>query len=317
MKNLFQKVKELGIKKILLMTFGCFCVSLSGVIFVNATGMITGGSTGLAMLFERIFNIDYTWFFYIINFVLLVIALFLLGKDYTIKTLYGSIMLPTFTFLIKLLFKVTEFDYVTIVQHIPPTFTVLFASLLTGFGIGINLKLGGSTGGFDILESIGLKYFHVPYSVTMYIMDVFLIAGGMILFVPNAAYENFLAEGLGATIYIILQGIIVDAVSFGSISERAVFIRSEKYEEIRKVIIDDLRRGLTFLEAEGGFKLNKTKMIVTICHAREYYQLRDIIQQIDPVAFIFVTRASEVRGLGFNFETPEHLERHKKIKKTK
>ena len=151
----------------------------------------------------------------------------------------------------------------------------------------------------------------------MYILDAVLIILGMVFFDPTQGSQVFLngfSEGLGACIYVFLLGVVVDTITFGGYNKRAVFIRSNKYEEVHDAIINKLIRGLTYLDATGGYSNTPTKMIVCICYSREYFKLRDMVQEIDPNAFIFVTKATEVRGLGFNFETPEHIERHRKKK---
>lgn len=315
-KKFKQKIKDLGFKGILLMNLGCLCCAISTVIFISPSKLISGGTTGLSIFLEMITNVDYYIFLYGINILLIIVAFFTLGSEFAIKTIFGSLMLPTYGALVKEFCGWINFSPEEAIKNIEPIFVVLFSSLLMGFGIGVNMKQGGSTGGFDILESIGLKYFRIPYSTSMYILDAILIVLGMSFFTPveNGVFESGLSEGLGAVIYVFVVGVVVDAITFGGYNKRAVFIRSSKYEEIHDEIITKLVRGLTYLNAEGGYSHTPTKMIVCICYSREYFFLRDIVSKIDPNAFIFVTKATEVRGLGFNFETPEHLERRKKRK---
>ena len=230
-------------------------------------------------------------------------------------------MLPTYGILVtKVCDLIPNFNILETVSEVEAVFVVLFAALLMGLGIGINMKNGGSTGGFDILETLGLKYLHIPYSTSMYILDAVLIVSGMTFYDATAEYlvfENSFSEGLGAVIYVFLLGFVVDTITFGGYNKRAVFIRSSKYEEVHDAIIHKLVRGLTYLDASGGYTNTPTKMIVTICYSREYFKLREMVAEIDPQAFIFVTKAEEVRGLGFNYETPEHKARHSRKNKKK
>ena len=315
--KLIEKVKRIGFKNIFLMNVGFLCCAISTVIFLNPTKMVSSGSTGLSIFLSNITGIHYYYFLYSINFVLIVIAFFTLGKKYTFKTIYGSLMLPTYGMLLTYLFQWINFDIYETIKEVDPIFIVLFASILMGVGIGMNMRLGGSTGGFDILESLGLKYFHIPYSVTIYALDAILVILGMWFIPEDCLFENFLAEGLAATTYIVLLGFVVDIITFGGYNKRAVFIRSEKHEQIHDAIINKLVRGMTYIDSEGGFSHEQTKMIVCICYNREYFILRDYVKEIDPNAFMFATRATEVRGLGFDFETPEHIaiRKQKKAKK--
>ena len=322
-KKFIGKIKDMGLKNILMMHLGLLCCAVATVLFVTPARLVVSGSTGLSVLLGIIFNMEesYFIFMYAINFILLILSYFTLGKEFTFKTVYGSLMLPTLgmvvTEVIHLIFG-ADFVIAELIAGVEPIFVVIFASILMGFGVGVNMKVGGSTGGFDILEAILLKYFHIPYSTSIYILDAILVVSGMYFYdasLPNSLFENSFSEGLGAIIYIFILGMVVDMITFGGYNKRAVFIRSSKYEEIHDAILNKLVRGMTYLKAEGGYNQEETKMIVCICYSREYFYLRELVETIDPKAFIFVTKAEEVRGLGFNYETPESIKIHKERKK--
>jgi uncharacterized membrane-anchored protein YitT (DUF2179 family) len=317
-KGIIKYFKSIGLKRFLNMNFGLLCSAIATVIFITPSRLVAGGTTGLSVLLESITNIHYYYFMYGINIFLIIIAFIFIGKDFAIKTIYGSLMLPTYGILVtEVCNLIPNFNILETVSGVEAVFVVLFAALLMGLGIGINMKNGGSTGGFDILETLGLKYLHIPYSTSMYILDALLIVSGIVFYDATAehlVFENGFSEGLGATIYVFLLGFVVDTITFGGYNKRAVFIRSSKYEEVHDAIINKLVRGLTYLDATGGYTNTPTKMIVTICYSREYFKLRQMVAEIDPEAFIFVTRAEEVRGLGFNYETPEYKARHSRKK---
>lgn len=320
-KGIINYFKSIGLKRFIYINFGLLCSAIATVIFITPSRLVAGGTTGLSVLLESITNIHYYYFMYGINVILIIIAFFFIGKDFAIKTIYGSLMLPTYGILVtKVCDLIPNFNILETVSEVEAVFVVLFAALLMGLGIGINMKNGGSTGGFDILETLGLKYLHIPYSTSMYILDAVLIVSGMTFYDATAehlVFENSFSEGLGAVIYVFLLGFVVDTITFGGYNKRAVFIRSSKYEEVHDAIIHKLVRGLTYLDASGGYTNTPTKMIVTICYSREYFKLREMVAEIDPQAFIFVTKAEEVRGLGFNYETPEHKARHSRKNKKK
>ena len=318
-KGIINYFKSIGLKRFLNMNFGLLCCAIATVIFITPSKLVSGGATGLSVFLQNITDIHYYYFMYGINITLIIVAFIFIGKDFTVKTIYGSLMLPTYGILVASVCDlIPNFDIIETVSKVDPIFVVLFAALLMGYGIGINMKNGGSTGGFDILETIALRYFHIQYSTSMYILNTVLIVLGAVFYDSTSqhlVFENGLSEGLGATIYVFLIGLVVDTITFGGYNKRAVFIRSSKYEEIHDAIINKLIRGLTYLDATGGYSNTPTKMIVTICYSSEYFKLREMIQEIDPQAFIFVTKATEVRGLGFNYETPEHQARHSKKNK--
>lgn len=313
-KSFINKIKDLGFKGVLMMNLGLLSCAIATVLFITPSRIVIGGATGLAVFIQMLTGVNYYIFLYIINILLIIISFFTLGKEFTIKTIYGSIMLPTFGLIVTQFCKLIHFDIETTIIEMEPVLVVLAASILMGFGIGINMKNGGSTGGFDILEALLLKYFHIPYSTSIYSLDTILVILGMIFYKADATslFKNSLSEGLAATMYIVIIGVVVDTITFGGYNKRAVFIRSSKYEEIHDAILHKLARGLTYLNAQGGYSLTPTKMIICICYSKEYFILRDIVQEIDPNAFVFVTKATEVRGLGFNFETKEHIQERKK-----
>lgn len=317
-KGIIKYFKSIGLKRFLNMNFGLLCCAVATVIFITPSRLVAGGTTGLSVLLESITNIHYYYFMYGINTLLIIIAFIFIGKDFAIKTIYGSLMLPTYGILVtEVCNLIPNFDILETVSGVEAVFVVLFAALLMGLGIGINMKNGGSTGGFDILETLGLKYLHIPYSTSMYILDALLIVSGMVFYDASAehlVFANGFSEGLGAAIYVFLLGFVVDTITFGGYNKRAVFIRSSKYEEVHDAIINKLVRGMTYLDASGGYTNAPTKLIVTICYSREYFKLREMVAEIDPQAFIFVTRAEEVRGLGFNYETPEYKEIQNRMK---
>ena len=322
-KGIANYFKSVGLKKFFNMNVGLLCCAIATVLFITPSRLVSGGTTGLSVFLESITHIHYFYFMYGINILLIVVAFIFIGKDFAIKTIYGSLMLPTYGIIVNAIVDlIPNFNVLETISGVDAVFVVLFAALLMGYGIGVNMKNGGSTGGFDILETIALKYFHIPYSTSMYFLNAVLIVLGVVFYDTEAQYyvfENGFSEGLGATIYVFLIGLVVDTITFGGYNKRAVFIRSSKYEEIHDAIIHKLIRGLTYLDATGGYTNTPTKMIVTICFSNEYFKLRDMVQEIDPEAFIFVTKATEVRGLGFNYVTEEYKARHskKRIKNNK
>ena len=316
--KIINNFKNIGLKRFFMMNVGLLCCAISTVLFITPSKLVSGGTTGLSVFLEELTGLHYYYFMYAINILLIVVAFFLISKDFAIKTIYGSLMLPTYGILVTTICNlIPNFNLQQTISGVEPIFIVLFAALLMGIGIGINIKNGGSTGGFDILETLGLKYLHIPYSTSMYILDAVLIVLGMIFYdntSQHLVFANGFSEGLGATIYVFVLGFVVDTITFGGHNKRAVYIQSNKYEEIHDAILNKLLRSLTYLDAIKGYSKEPTKMIVCICFSREYFILRDMIQEIDPNAFIFVTKAEEVRGLGFSFETKEYLETRKNIK---
>ena len=177
-----------------------------------------------------------------------------------------------------------------------PLLVHLFAALLMGYGLGMAMKHGGSSGGTEVLQKMGFKYLHIPYSVCMYIVD------GIIIFAGFLCLDQHVDNLLYVIIFVFLEGFVMDATIFSGFTRRAVYIISDKCDEISDVILNTFSRGVTSLNVVGEYSKSDKKMLMCVLSSREYYKLRDTIEKVDDKAFFYVVRANEVRGEGFSYE---------------
>lgn len=297
------------LKKLLEINIGLILCGIAIAFFFEPKEFITGGTSGLAILLELLIpSISDAIFYYIINVALLLVSLFLLGKEYFLKTLYASIMLPTLVLCFELIIKACGIR--DTLASLETWVVVAFGAVLIGVGVGLNLRADGGTGGVDVLQSIAFKYMKVPYSVSNYVVNFLIIVSG---FFAGVSLELILA----GIIFTFVNGYVIDSITFGGFNRRAVFIQSKKAELIKEMIISDLVRGCTSIDMHGGYSKEPGELIVCVCLAREYLQLRNKINEIDEEAFIFVTRATEVRGLGFTVHPIERINaiKNRKAKK--
>lgn len=291
--------------KFLEINLGLIICSIGISCFFWPTSFITGGASGLSILLELIFpKISNVIFLYIINISLLVVSLPILGKNYFLKTLYATVMLPTLVALAELIVEKTGL-YI-ILAGLESWLIVCFGAVIMGVGQGLSLRANGSTGGLDVVGSIAFKCFHIPYSVSNSVINIAIIICGMFI--------NGLEPGLKAVVFMVLVGVILDTVVFGGVGKRAVFIKSDKTEDIRKTVTGLLHRGCTIINCEGGYLRQEGQMLICVCLAKEYVMLRGLIDQIDPNAFIFMTKASEVRGFGFSRDVMKRKEEIQALK---
>lgn len=292
-------IKKDDIKKFLQINLGLIICAIGVSCFLWPTSFVTGGASGLAILLERIFpKVSNAIFLYIINISLLIVSLPILGKEYFIKTLYATLMLPTLVMLGELIVEHTNlFDTF---KNLDSWIIVSFGAVAMGIGSGLSLAANGSTGGLDVLQSIGFKVFHIPYSVSNYVINGLIIVGGMI---NSGLGSGGLQTGLEAIVFLFITGIVVDMTTFAGFNKRAVFIKTDHIDEVREMIMYKINRGCTLIKAQGGYTLYDGEMLVCVCMSREYLMLRKYIDEIDPNSFVFVTRATEVRGSGFSINT--------------
>lgn len=301
---------NLKLKKIFEINVGLISCALGIALFFQPNNFITGGTSGLAILINNIFPvINQAVALYVVNIALLLLGLIFLGKDYFIKTIYAGLALPTFVTIITYILKWTnlmdQFSSFGI-----DWITVGLGAVLLGYGIGLNIKNGGSTGGVDIIQSIMNKYFKVSFTASNVVVNSIIILGGYFI-------HKDLVAVFSAIIFLYLSGYIIDSVTFGGFSRRAVYIKTVKPEEVKNKILNDLCRGCTSVDVHGGYSKEPGELLLCVCLSREYLTLRDMIEKTDPKAFIFVTRATEVKGDGFSHLTDEKVEALKNMKQKK
>ena len=297
MKGLLKKIFTLEhIKDWSLVTIGNFLVAFAFSFFLDPNNLVIGGSTGLATIFKNLWgwNTDITVF--IVNTGLLIVGLFLLGKDFFTKTVYSTLVFPLMIRFLNFLYALITPEGEVLISE--PMLVILFSSLIMGFGIGLVLKQGGTTGGTEVPQKILYKYFHMPFSVSLIFIDGGIILLGAI-FINNGTQLVDFHSILYAIIFMYLSGMVMDQIVFSGFNSRAVHIISDKHEEIKKRILDDFERGVTQIKVVGGYTNEEKNKLVCILSSSEFYKLKGIIHELDPKAFFYVVRASEVSGEGF------------------
>lgn len=297
MKELLKKIftKE-HIKDWSIVTIGNFLVAIAFSFFLDPNNLVIGGSTGLATIFKYLFGIDTDISVFIINALLLVIGLLLLGKDFFMKTAYSTVIFPVMIRILNMVYSLITPEGNILISE--PMLVIIFSSLIMGFGIGLVLKQGGTTGGTEVPQKILYKYFHMPYSISLILVDGVIILLGAILINDGEQIIDF-HNVLYAIIFVYLSGMVMDQIVFSGFNSRAVHIISSKNEEIKKRILEDFERGVTQIRIVGGYTNEEKTKLVCILSSNEFYKLKGIIQELDPNAFFYVVRANEVSGEGF------------------
>lgn len=267
--------------------------------------IVTGGVTGITIILNKLFSIELfssSGVIFILNVLFLIVGLIFLGKEFFLKTLFGSLLLPIFIGLFEIfhlpsnLFFILDKEILNIaVNDMNPIsqiiFSVITGSILTGVGLGMCFRVNATTGGMDIVQKIIAKYLHIPYSKTMYITDGIVVIVAFLVFGLELSMYNLIS------IYLI--GLFVDIIHMGGVARRSAFILSKENEKIKKIIIERLGRGVTVVPSIGGYSGDSYEMLISTLSRNESYLLKDLIYEIDPLAFIFFVSAKEVYGDGF------------------
>ena len=297
MKKFFKKyfTKE-HLKDWSLVTLGNLLVAFSFSFFLDPNNLVIGGTTGLATILRELFSIDPSITAFVINTALLIVGLFLLGKEFFIKTVYSTLVFPVMIKLLNLLYNLITPKGEVLISD--PMLVILFSSLILGIGIGLVLRQGGTTGGTEVGQKILFKYMHIPFSVSLFLIDGVIILLGALLIKEEGQFMDFHMV-LYAVIFAYISGLVMDQIVFSGFNSRAVNIISDKNEEIKQRILNDFERGVTEVKVVGGYTNNDKTKLVCLLSSNEFYKLKGIIHEIDPNAFFYVVRASEVSGEGF------------------
>lgn len=259
--------------------------ALAIVLFVLPNNLMTGGTTGMALVLNHLFSVPITAFVSAFNFVMFLLGAVILGKKFAITTLISTFYYP---FILGIFQSIFGTQIITGDNLL----ATIFAGAMIGIGIGIVIKSGASTGGMDIPPLVLNKKFHIPVSVSLYVFDC-----GILL--TQILYSNK-EKVLYGILLVILYTVILEKVLVIGKAQIQVKIISEHYKEISERISVELDRGCTLLKAETGYMHNDTCIILAVVSSRELPKLNELVQQEDEKAFMIIGQVNEVKGRGFS-----------------
>lgn len=276
-----------SVRSIAAIFLGNVLYALTVKVFLLPANLVSGGATGIALAANHLTEVSVSGFLFLVNMSMLILGLIVLGKAFVATTLASTFLIPA---------ALEVFD--RLLGDFVLTDDILLCTLFAGLGVGVSLgiviRTGASTGGMDIPPLILYKCFRVPVSVSLYAFDVCIL----LLQAPFQEAENILY----GIVFVLLSAIALDKTMMIGTTQTEVKIISSKSEEIREAILKQLDRGVTLLNAEGGYLHDKSQMIFSVISNRELFKLEKIVHGIDPASFMVVTRVSEVRGRGFTMD---------------
>jgi len=285
----FRKIQEVIRKKdffprIVMLTLGVFLLALNYNLFLLPNHLVIGGTTGLSIVFQTLFDWDPNIFLYICTTVLMIISFLLLGIKQTGASIIGSIMYPFFVTLTQPLASLLQnyiyFDNILLL--------ILAVGLIYGTANGIIYKAGFDTGGSDIIMRILHKYFHMPEGKSAFATQLLIILfGGIVFGINHFIYAIFI---------LFLYTSIVDKIIIGISDSKLFFIYTKQWEKVEDYILDQLHTGVTILETEGGYSKEKNNLLMCVVPNKDYYLFKEMILQIDANAFLVIHDCYEVKG---------------------
>ncbi|MDY0210125.1 MAG: YitT family protein [Acholeplasma sp.] len=278
------------VQEFLNIVFGVTLMTLGFYFFLLPEDLVIGGVMGLAVVFQS--QINPTLMIYILNIGLLIIGLLILGKSFFIRTVFGSIASPLILSIIELM-NIEDTIIMNQVSDSKLIIAALSGSILVGLGLGLVFRNGGTTGGMDIIQNILHKKLHFPYQFIFYFTDGVIVILSLIVFKDVELFIYAVAS-------VFLTSLIVDNVSIKGRASQTMFIISKEPIKVKEAIYKTVDRGCTLIDAEGGYSSEKSKLIICTMNQREVNRMRSVIDQIDPLAFTFMTDTKEAVGRGFS-----------------
>lgn len=274
--NLVEK-KDL-FKRYFIFIVGLFISALAYNLFFLKTGLMSGGAGGVAILFKGLIDPSIT--ILVISIAGLILGAIFLGKDFAINSAAGTVIFPLFVKLTAdISFSVPKDDIMLI---------AICGAVLTGIGNGLTAKTGFSSGGLDAVSHVLHKKLHMSHGTIYAIFNgIIIVAGGFTMGYRVVLY---------ALVQLYIIGVITDKVTLGISSNKTFFIVTDKVNDVKKYISDYLSRGVTILDAKGGYTKEDQEVIMAVIPTIEYFKAREGILEIDPNAFITICDSYQVYG---------------------
>ena len=305
-----------------MVTLGILIYTTAWALFLIPNNLIGGGVSGISSMVQYATHgavqMGYTYF--ILNAILIVVAMLVLGMGFGAKTIYAIILAS-----IALRF-LPGFIPATIIKTLAidngKLLSVLMGGLLAGIGIGMSISNGGSTGGTDIIALIYTKYHNVSPGKVILFLDFIIIGSSLLIpsFVTQLDPETGVAlldsagnpvmfkmpfaEKVTTVLYglilVTVNSYVLDMYISGSQQSVQLFILSKEYEKIADAITQDLHRGVTVLDGKGWYTKQDTKVLMVLTRKTDLNLLLRYIRQIDSRAFLSVSSVNGVYGKGFD-----------------
>ena len=269
-------LKETGI-----LTVAVAIIAAAVYFFLVPSHASVSSISGLGIVLSNFIPLPLSVITMILNVVLLLIGFATCGKEFGVKTVYTSVMLPVFLGLFEMLFP--NFGSMTDSQELD----VLCYILVVSVGLSILFNRNASSGGLDIVAKIMNKYLHMELGKAMSLSGMCVALSAALVYDKKTVVLSILGT--------YFNGIILDHFIFDNNIKRRVCIITKKEEELRQFITRDLHSGATIYEATGAYNFEKHNEIITIVDKSEYQKLMKFINELDPKAFITVYNVSSMK----------------------
>ncbi|MBQ9255261.1 MAG: YitT family protein [Bacteroidales bacterium] len=286
------------LKRYTLIAIGILMYVVAWTIFLIPNHIVGGGVVGLASVIYIITGFPTGISNFLINAILFCFGLYFLGKQFAISNIYGIVVTSIEFILIQQILHIQDIPAIIELGKLEPFVCAIIGGVMSGVGIGVVLSNGGNSGGSDVIALIFNKFYNVSLGSVIMVADAIVIISSLLI--PG----NGIKEVVYGFIVLVSYTFTIDYVIDGRKQTYKILVFSKKSNEIADYVGNQLKRGVTILNAKGWYSQKDTPVLMVVVHRNEKVKLLHIIKTIDPEAFMTVEKTEGV--FGQNFETLKH-----------
>mgnify|MGYP002518678915 CR=1 FL=1 len=279
--------KKHPLSSVLMLLAGVALDAFAIAVFILPYDFPVTGVTGISRVINHYAGLSVSLCVVILSVLMLVIGWIFVGKRFVLSTLLASVAYPAFLAVLE------QVDLSGLLLE-SRLLAAVFGGILTGAAIGLCVRSGGSTGGTDIIGVILNRKLHIPVAIGTYAIDFFVLAGQMLF----GRFEDIL---YGIFLLALCSLAMNKAITWGT-GNVQLFIISEHYDEINRLIQTTTHAGATLLHGKTGFLGKEEDIILCAARPKEVSGIRDLVRAVDPTAFITMSSVTQVYGRGFSME---------------
>ncbi|WP_202710028.1 YitT family protein [Sporosalibacterium faouarense] len=269
--------------RIFLILLGSMIIAIGINLFIVPNKLLAAGFSGISIILQYLTGISSGIYLLLLNIPVFFMAMKKIDREFAIVSLIGMLSLSLFLVITRPLSGVIEIKDTLV--------AAVYGGLFNGIGAGIIFRSRGSTGGTDIISIIFKKQFEISVS------SVFFLINGIIILI-NATIDSYVLA-VYTLISIYIATFIMNKILVGLDKKKLLLIVTEKEDDVSRAIMENTRRGVTFLDGVGGYTKKRRKIIYCVVSSRQLAQVKKILIDVDKKSFMSIIDTSEIHGAGF------------------
>ena len=280
---------------------GALLTSLGYNLFLIPAHLLTGGISGIAIVIYYLTGLPIGAQNFVYNLPILYLAYRVFGRHYAFDTIFGTVVLSV---LLDLTHFVVDWNVCANI-----VLNSVFGGVLTGIGFGMVFRVNANTGGLDVVGAVVKKYYAIDMGTVIFVLNFLIVAGSAFVCTLEEMLFTFIS------IYVIAE--LTNRVAAGLNREKSIVIISGEAEKICNDIMENVHRGVTYLDGRGGLTKEPRGILFAVVSLTQVGRVKTIVRHHDPQAFMIVSDTSEVTGKGFTLECESYADAKRKWEEQK